>query len=156
MPHRLARRRIDHHPLYLSMIVGLLIISIVILTHIAIHPAHERLNTGASDLMAAVMGLGAATALFGAASGTRRFRPGADLRDNYHIQSWALMPTTAAALVFNIAIFYTGPRLENIEVVILVAALIVGLLITAREFQTQARRLTAELAAHSVETSRSL
>lgn len=145
MPHRLARRRIDHHPMYLAPIAGLLIISLAILTHLGVHPAHERLNTGASDLFAAVLGIGSSACLAGAASGTRWFRPNADLRDSYHWQSWWLMPTTVAALVFNIAIFYTGPRLENIEVVILISSLIVGLLLFARELQLQSRRITAEL-----------
>src|SRR5262245_65558074 len=91
------------------------------------------------------MGLGAAAGLFGAASGTPRFRPHADLRDCYTIQAWAMIPTAIAAAIFDVGVVLTDGPLIRIEVAILIAAVIIGLIWNAWDFRTEAKRLTEEL-----------
>lgn len=149
-----ARRRIDHVPLYICALVSLAAISVVILSHVATAgAAHERLGTRISDLMAAIMGLGCLAALYGAGCSTRWLRPGADLRDCYTIQAWAMIPIVMAAATFAVGILFTGPPLERIEVVILLAGICAGLASKAADFWIQTRAITAELA-HAVADQR--
>jgi hypothetical protein len=136
---------VDRSPIYLWTLIAFVLISAVILGDVGGEQwaVHYRMSTGASDFMGAVLGMWSGAALFGAASGTRRFRPHSDLRDNLAIQQWALLPIVLSASVFDVAIAMR-PGGPPIEVVILLAALIVGLCWTAVDFHRETRRLTAE------------
>jgi len=146
MPARLTRRRIDRHPLYLTLLAALLVDAVIVITHITLHgSAHQRLSTGTGDLMAAIMGIGSVICLLSAASGSARFRPHADLRDGLMIQYWILLPVVLAMGVFAVGILATPPTVENIETVVLIAGNMAGLTWTAWNFRTQAIRLSQEL-----------
>jgi len=115
--------------------------------------AHARLSTSASDLMALTLGIFSLVCLFAAASGTR-FRPHADLRDTYLLQAWALIPVVLAVGVFAVGIVATVPWIANIETVVVLISLIVGLGWTAVHFYQQAHRLTRELVVRAAEEAR--
>lgn len=147
---RAARRRIDHRPNYIWTLIAFLLIAAVLPFHLAnFGTAHARLDTivgdgsGLADLSAATLGIGSLITLLGAASGTQRFRPHADIRDCYHIQSWGIIPVIVAAAIFDYGIIITR---EDWQVAILVTCLIIGLIWNARDFRIEANRLTEELA----------
>lgn len=146
---KFQRRRIDHRPSYLWILISFVAISIMLqFDSPTIGTAHAGLNKLLGDgnsvlnLVGVALGVGALVCLFGAASGTPRFRHEADLRDCYHIQTWALIPTSIAAAVFDYGLWITA---EDLQIAVLVLAIILGLLSNARDFDIEARRLTEEL-----------
>ena len=149
MPTRSRRRRIDHRPNYIWTLIAFLVISAVLPFHLAgFGQAHARLDTivgdgsGLADFTAAVLGFGSLFCLLGAATGTPWFRPHADLRDAYEIQAWMIIPTCIAAAIFDYGIILTR---QDLQVAILLTCLIIGLAWNARDYRTEARRLTEEL-----------
>ena len=143
MPLRLQNRRIDHHPLYVWMLIALLIIAILLPFHLSmVGHAHRALNQDVADMMAVAVGLGALGALVGVVSGTKWFRRKADVRDCFLLESWCLVPAVCAAGVFWIALILTA---EDLQVAVLVGGMIIGLVWTSVDLRCQANRLTEDL-----------
>jgi len=143
MPVRLQNRRIDHHPLYIWMLIALLIIAILLPFHLeAVGHAHNKLDETLADGLAVTLGLGALGSLVGVASGTRWFRRKADVRDCFLLESWSLVPAVCAAAVFWIGLVLTA---EDLQVAVLVGGMILGLVQTSVDLRRQAHRLTEDL-----------
>jgi hypothetical protein len=97
--------RLDHGPMYVSVMIGLMLVSLSLLITGPIPTSViAELNTTTQNMLACVIFIGSVMCLIGAASATKYFRPNADIRSALGLGVGGSIPVAAAIEVYFIAI----------------------------------------------------
>lgn len=148
MPSRPTRRRVDHVPLYVSVVISQAVIAIIILAQRVYTTLYYWMSLLVETIAASALLLGALGCLFGIASGTRWFRPTGDIRDSYIIEAWNCLLIVVSMAVFGVGVLRGGGHTGDVQMIlVLMAAVMIGLALKAFDFHVEVRRLSAELAA---------
>lgn len=148
MATRASRRRVDWVPLYQCVIISQVVVAAIILDQRVYTTVYYGMGLLVETVTAVILLLGALACLFGILSGTHWFRPGADVRDSYLLEAWALVAVVVSMGIFWVGILHGGGHPGEIQLVlVLMAAVIVGLALKIVDFHIEVRRLSADLVA---------
>lgn len=139
-------RRLDHSPMFISIVIGLLFGAIFIISHWTTStPIFSWLTLEVEKSMAIVQLLGCTGVLVGILSGTKYLKENTDLRDSYNFVKWSCLPIIISMTVFETGVIFTGKLVAASEVSTLAISVVSGLAWTAIMLHRESNRLTREL-----------
>lgn len=141
-----TRRRVDHVPLYICVMLAQVVIAAIILDQRVYTHVYYWMSLLVETIAASALLVGALLCLFAICSGTRWFRPGVDIRDCYIIEAWALVLVVISMGMFWVGVLRSGGHTGDVQMIlVLMAFVILGLGLKAFDFHVEVRRLSAAL-----------